>query len=315
MNPVLKILGISHPIIQGGMGNISSASLAAAVSNAGGLGMIGSGTMSSKEMERIILQTKNRTNRPFGVNIALSVSPNVKDLIDLVIHHQVPVVSLSAGNPSPYISILKEHDCTILCVVASVTHAKKAEQAGVDLLIGEGFEAAGINSPYETTTFTLIPQLVKATKLPIIAAGGIGDGKGLAAALALGASGIQMGTRLIATKESMVHENYVTSVLGANDHATLMVGKSIGRLRRVLPSSYTIKAIELEKKGLTLEGYNQLFSEEHHVLGALEGKLDEGFINGGQIAGLIDDIPSVNDLFQKMIADAKKSIERVQSMM
>lgn len=310
MSRLTTILGIRHPIVQGGMGNISNASLASAVSNAGGLGMIGAGTMAPDEVESIILETKKRTEKPFGVNIAISVSPYVNEIVDLIIKHEVAAVSLSAGKPDPLIPILKEHDIKILCVVASVAHAKKAERAGVDIIIGEGYEAAGINSHLETTTFTLIPQLVHATTLPVIAAGGIGDGRGLAAALALGASGVQMGTRFIATKESAMHDEYISAVLRSTDHSTLIVGRSLNKIRRVLPTPYIKQVIQKEKEGFTLDQYADLTSEVHHVKAAVEGKLTEGFINGGQIAGLIEDVPTVHQLITRMISEAKHQLEK-----
>ncbi|TDL35265.1 DUF561 domain-containing protein [Jeotgalibacillus sp. S-D1] len=315
MNEIARQLGIRYPIIQGGMGNASNAILAAAVSNAGGLGMIGAGTMSPEEVERIIVDTKQRTSCPFGVNIAINVSPYVNEIIQLIIKHGVKAVSLSAGNPAPYIPLLKEHGITILSVAASVLHARKAESAGADMIVGEGYEAAGINSHLETTTFALIPQLADAVRIPIIAAGGIGDGRGLAAALALGASGVQMGTRLIATKESMMHEHYIASIIESHDFSTKIIGKSVNQVRRVLPTPYVEHILQLEKEGLTAEQYRKLTAEKYHVKAAVEGKLGEGFINSGQISGLIQDVPSVEALIQTMAADAIKKINEVQSLL
>lgn len=175
---VCKMLDITFPIIQGGMGNISNAQLSSAVTEAGGLGTIGCGTMSPSEVEEIILETKKRTSKNFAVNIAINVSPYVVQLIELVIKHKIPIVTLSAGNPAPYIPILHKHGILVMALVASVKHALKAEQAGADILIAEGFEAAGINSNLELTTFTLVPQIVKQVKLPVIAAGGSGMERG-----------------------------------------------------------------------------------------------------------------------------------------
>lgn len=172
MNKLIEILGINLPIIQGGMGNISNAPLTAAVSNAGGLGTIGAGTLLPEEVEEIIRQTKTMTGKPFAVNVALSVSPFTKEILTLIIKHKVPVVSLSAGNPSPYIPKLKEHGVKVICVVASPKQAMKAEKAGADIIVAEGFEAAGINSNLETTTMTLIPQIADVVSIPIAAAGG-----------------------------------------------------------------------------------------------------------------------------------------------
>ncbi|ALC85301.1 2-nitropropane dioxygenase [Bacillus sp. FJAT-22090] len=302
---ICEKLQITYPIIQGGMGNISNAKLAAAVSEAGGLGTIGCGTMTPKEVENIILETKALTNKNFAINIAISVTPFIDELIDLVIKHKVPIISLSAGNPAPYIPLLHEHGVIVIALVASVKHAQKAEAAGADILVAEGFEAAGINSNLELTTFTLIPQIVKRVNIPVLAAGGIGDGKGLAAALMLGASGVQIGTRLIATKEAPFHDVYKENLLKASDTETLIVGRSVGRLRRILKTPYAMKLYELDKAGMTLDQYSELTSEKQHLKGALEGDIENGFMNSGQIAGLIEDIPTVKELIDDMVGVAE----------
>ncbi|MCZ8535922.1 DUF561 domain-containing protein [Paenisporosarcina quisquiliarum] len=304
MKYVCEMLQINYPIIQGGMGNISNAQLTSAVSEAGGLGTIGCGTMTPDEVEQIILQTKKLTDKNFAINIAINVSPYTKELIDLVIKYRIPIVSLSAGNPVPFIPTLHENGVKVIVLVASVKHAQKAEAAGADILVAEGFEAAGINSSLELTTFTLIPQIVKNVKLPVIAAGGIGDGKGFAAALMLGASGVQIGTRLIATKEAPFHDNYKQSLVNASDTETIIVGRSVGMLRRMLKTPYSMKLEENEREGMTLVQYGEMTTEKKHVMGAVEGDLENGFINSGQIAGLIDEISSVKDLFEKMMKDA-----------
>ncbi|MET1013603.1 MAG: DUF561 domain-containing protein [Paenisporosarcina sp.] len=310
MKYVCEMLQIDIPIIQGGMGNISNAQLTSAVSEAGGLGTIGCGTMTPKEVEEIILETQKHTARNFAVNIAINVSPHTEELIDLVIKHHVPIVSLSAGNPVPYIAKLHQHGVKVLAVVASVKHAQKAEAARVDILVAEGFEAAGINSNLELTTFTLIPQIVKSVQIPVIAAGGIGDGKGLAAALMLGAKGVQIGTRLIATQDAPFHHMYKSSLVNAHDTDTTIVGRSVGQLRRILKTPYSNKLNKLEQVGLTSEQYRDLTSEANHVKGAIEGDLENGFINSGQIAGLIDHIPTVKELFKSMMNEARLQIER-----
>lgn len=306
---VCELLGISYPIIQGGMGNISNAQLTAAVSEAGGLGMIGCGTMTPKEVEQIILETKKLTEKRFAINIAINVSPFVAEMIKLVIKHKIPIVSLSAGNPAPYIPILKPNGIIVMTVVASVKQALKAEQAGADIVVGEGFEAAGINSNLELTTFTLIPQLVKHVSIPVIAAGGIGDGKGLAAALSLGASGVQLGTRLVATKDAPFHELYKNRLIQASDLDTLLLGRSVGRIRRVLNTPYSSRLIDREKQGMTIEDYLNSTTEEHHKKGALEGDLEGGFLNSGQIAGLVYDLPSVEELFNRMMVEAEQKLQ------
>lgn len=313
MKSICELLSIQYPIIQGGMGNISHASLTAAVSEAGGLGTIGAGTMTPREVEAIILETKRKTRAPFAVNIALTVSPYVSDLVDLVIKHRIPVVTLSAGNPGPFIPVFHEHDIKVIVVVASVKHAQKAEAAGADLLVAEGFEAAGINSSLELTTFTLIPQITKTVSIPVIAAGGIGDGKGLAAAFVLGAVGVQMGTRLIATQDGRFSEEYKEKLIQANGVDTQIVGRSVGRVRRVLKTGYTERLLQAEKNGISLEEFNELTSEDKHIIGALMGDTDNGFINSGQVAGLISDIPTVKGLFSNMIEEAAAQLDAVRN--
>ncbi|MBY6037928.1 nitronate monooxygenase [Fictibacillus nanhaiensis] len=308
MNSVCEKLGITYPIIQGGMGNVSNKELAAAISNAGGLGTIGAGTMYPEEVENLIIATKGMTERPFAVNVPLTVASNVKEILKLVIKHNVEVVSLSAGNPAPYIAKLKEHGIKVITVIASVYHAKKAEAAGADLLVAEGYEAAGLNSPYETTTMVLLPQVCQSVSIPVIAAGGIADGKGLAAAFALGAEGVQMGTRFIATKEAPFHDAYKTSLLQADDTKTLIVGRSTGKIRRIYDTPYAQKLIQLEKNGVTPEEFHQHTTEDHHILGAVKGDLENGFINSGQIAGAIHDIPTVKELLDDMMNEAKETI-------
>ncbi len=312
VNDICKMFHITYPIIQGGMGNISNAPLTAAVSEAGGLGTIGCGTMEPEEVEKIIIETKKRTDKPFAVNIAINVTPYTDRLIDLVIKQRVPVVSLSAGNPAPYIPKLQEQGMKVLTIVATVKHAKKAEASGADAIVAEGFEAAGINSNLELTTFTLIPQIVDQVDIPVIAAGGIGDGRGLAAAFMLGASGVQMGTRFIATKEAPFHENYKNKILEATDTSTQIIGRTVGKIRRVLTNEYAHKIKQFEKKGLTAEEFDKLTTEAQHIKGAIDGDFSEGFINGGQISGLIGSIPTVKQLLEEMMQEAQKQLTEVQ---
>ncbi|WP_028785132.1 NAD(P)H-dependent flavin oxidoreductase [Thalassobacillus devorans] len=311
MKHVCDALNIRYPIIQGGMGNISNAPLAAAVSEAGGLGTIGAGTMAPEELEPIIIETKERTVRPFAVNVAIKVTPYLQDIMELIIKHDVPVVSLSAGNPAPLIPGLKEHGKKIITVTASVKQAVKAGQAGADVIVAEGYEAAGINSNLELTTLTLIPQIVDSVDLPVLAAGGIGDGRGLAAVLALGANGVQMGTRLIATQEAPFHESYKRTLLEAHENDTVIVGRSVGRVRRVMNTPYSQKLLDYEKEGVPLKQFNEMTSEDYHKIGALEGRLDEGFINGGQISGLVSDIPTVAELIESMMDIAYARVDQL----
>jgi enoyl-[acyl-carrier protein] reductase II len=314
MNRLTDILGIQYPILQGGMGNISNAMLTSAISDAGGLGTIGAGTMLPDEVEEIILETKALTDHPIALNIPLSVTPSVEQMVGLVLKHQLSAVSLSAGNPAPFISNFKENGIAVICVVASAKQAKKAEAAGADIIVAEGYEAAGINSALETTTLTLIPQVVDAVSIPVVAAGGIGDGRGLASILALGGSGVQMGTRLIATKEAPFHDNYKNTLLEADDKGTVILGRSFGKVRRVMKAPYADYLLKIEKE-VPLEQYAEQTSEEYHRIGALKGELDKGFINGGQISSLISDIPTVAELFTRMIEEAKEKLREAQRLL
>lgn len=309
MKCICELFSIKYPIIQGGMGNISNAELTAAVSNAGGLGTIGCGTMNPEQVEAIILETRDKTNNTFALNIPINVSPYTEELINLVLKHNIPVVSLSAGNPAPFIPRLHKKNVKVIAIVASVQHAQKAAAAGADVLVAEGFEAAGINSTLELTTFTLIPQISKHVTVPVLAAGGIGDGHGLAAALMLGASGVQIGTRLIATKEAPFHPSYKQKLLEATGNDTCIIGRSVGQVRRVLKDPYTVKVLELEQQGLSPENYRELMSEVHHINGAIHGDVKNGFMNSGQVAGLIEDIPTVRELLDGMMNNAKKQME------
>lgn len=305
MSRVCTILQIEIPIIQGGMGNISHAELTAAVSNAGGLGTIGCGTMSPIEVKRLIEATRRLTSRPFALNIAIRVSPYTEDLITLAIEEQIPVVSLSAGNPAPFLGRLQEAGIRTIGVVASVKQAVKAERAGIDLLVAEGVEAAGINSPLELTTMTLIPQITDQVTIPVLAAGGIGDGRGLAAAWMLGAEGVQLGTRLIATQESCVHPQYKDHLVQADDLETRIIGREVGQVRRVLNGAYVDGL-----RPASLAEFQEKTNESFHIKGALEGDETAGYVNAGLVSGLIEDIPTVQTLFDRMMDEAQERISR-----
>ncbi|GAA0344511.1 enoyl-[acyl-carrier-protein] reductase FabK [Bacillus carboniphilus] len=307
MNDLCRLLDIQYPIIQGGMGNISHPKLTAAVSNAGGLGTLGVGTLDPDEVERRIIETKKQTNLPFSVNVPISVNEFPKEMLQLVLNHKVPVVTLSAGNPAPFIPKLHEHGVKVLVVVGNVRQAVKASEAGADAIIGEGYEAAGINSPQELTTLTLIPQLLDAVEVPVVAAGGISNGRSLAAMLTLGAQGVQMGTRFVATQDAPFSDIYKQKIVEAQDDATVILGRKVGRVRRVLKSPFAEKMLEKEKEQLTAEEWASLTSETYHLKGAMEGNEVEGFMNSGQIASLIKDLPTVQELLNSMMNELKEA--------
>lgn len=314
MNYLTQLLGIELPIIQGGMGNISNAKLSAAVSNAGGLGTMGVGTMTPEKVEKMIREIGVLTNKPFAINLPINVNQHMQEMVSLIIKHKVPIVSLSAGNPAPLIPIFHHHDIKVIVVIASVKHAKKAETAGADIIVAEGFEAAGINSPFETTTMTLIPQIVDAVKIPVVAAGGIADGRGLLAAMALGAQGVQMGTRFVATKDAPFSQEYKSKLIDANDHQTLILGRSKGQVRRVLDDEYS-SALLKNEKSYSLPEYMEATSEKRHLIGALEGNGTEGFMNSGQIAGMIHDEPTVSQLLEQMMSDCRKTLKNIENQL
>jgi enoyl-[acyl-carrier protein] reductase II len=314
MNRLRDLLALSYPVIQGGMGNISPTQLCVAVSKAGGLGQIGVGSLPPVEVEaklRLVTQELNG-EFPFGVNVPISVHPQVEEIMQLIVQYEVPVVSLSAGNPKPWIPRLKRHGIKVMVVVSTVTQALKAEATGADIIIGEGFEAAGKNSPKELTTMTLIPQLARQVNVPVIAAGGIGDGHGLLAALSLGACGVQLGTRLIATREAHVHAEYQQAILKANDEGTLVLGRKYGLVTRVLNTPYTQMLKQAEEEGMSLEEYMISTDEESHGRGAIEGLLDQGHVNAGQISGAIQQIPSVAKLLEEMMKEAKAQLDHLK---
>ncbi|MGD6854436.1 NAD(P)H-dependent flavin oxidoreductase [Bacillus infantis] len=311
MNRLTEILQIKYPIIQGGMGNISSSRLAAAVSNAGGLGTVGVGTMLPDEIEAKLLALMNLTSRPFAVNIPITVSPFAEEAMELAEKYGAAAVSLSAGNPAPYISRLKSKGIKTIAVTASVRQAEKAEAAGADIISAEGYEAAGINSRLETTTLSLIPQICSRVNIPVAAAGGISDGRGMASVFMLGASAVQIGTRLIAVKEAPFHENYKKALLDASDASTVIVGRSAGQIRRILHTEYA--DFLLQKETENPSEYSFFTNEDYHKKGALEGDRVRGFMNAGQTAGLIADIPAVADLFKRMMEEAEEAIEKTAS--
>lgn len=310
LNRVCQIFKIEVPIILGGMGNISSPELVAAVSNAGGLGTLGAGTMHPEKVRQLINEIKEKTGRPFSLNIPIRVSPFSQELAQMVVEEKVPVVTLSAGDPTSFLSFFRSYNVKTIVVTASVKQAKKAEVAGADAVVGEGFEAAGLNSPLEITTFSLIPQLADAVKIPVIAAGGIADGRGLAAAFMLGAEGVQMGTRFIVAKEAPFSRKYKEAIVNAGDDATIVIGRTVGRIRRVLKGPYTEELYRLEKEKMTLEEYEKYTKEDAHWAGAMEGNIEKGFVNSGQAAGIIKEESTVKEIIEQMIQEAKDALHK-----
>lgn len=311
-NRVTQLFGIEYPIIQGGMVWVSGYKLAAAVSNCGGLGLIGSGSMKPELLREHIQKAKNSTSKPFGVNIPL-LRKDAKDLIDVCIEENVKIIFTSAGHPGLFIDILKKNEIKVVHVVPSVKYALKAEEVGCDAIVGEGYEAGGHNGFDEITTFCLIPQLVNSVKIPVIAAGGIATGSQVAAAFALGAEGVQIGTRFAASVESSAHENYKRKIIEAQDNGTVIGFRKIG-LVRMLKNEFALKAIEAEKNCADEQELKEIWGEKREKLGIFEGNLEEGALEAGQSAGLVKEILTVREIFEKLIEDFDCTIRRISSM-
>ena len=299
---ISQILNIKYPIIQGGMANIADASLAQAVSNAGGLGLIAGGNAPKEYIREEIRKAKQMTDKPFGVNIML-LSPNADDLAELIIEEGVKVVTTGAGNPGKYMAKWKENGIKVIPVVASVALAKRMEKAGADAVVVEGCEAGGHIG--EMTTMTLVPQVADNVSIPVIAAGGVGDGRGIAAAFMLGASGVQVGTRFLVADECTIHENYKNKVLNAKDIDSVVTGRSTGHPVRCLRNKLTREYKRLDKENISLEEYEKL------GIGALrraarEGDVDMGTVMAGQIAGLISKRQSAGEIIEEMFQQADK---------
>ncbi|MDP4146574.1 MAG: enoyl-[acyl-carrier-protein] reductase FabK [Bacillota bacterium] len=301
------MIGIEYPIIQGGMAWIADSSLAAAVSNAGGLGIIAAANAPVDYVREQIRRTKELTDKPFGVNIML-LSSNAEEVAKMVCEEGVKVVTTGAGNPGKYIDMWKEHNIKVIPVVASVALAKRMERSGVDAVIAEGCESGGHVG--ELTTMALVPQVVDAVSIPVIAAGGIGDGRGVAAAFMLGAVGVQVGTRFLVSDECTVHQNYKDKVIAAKDIDTAVTGRSTGHPVRVLRNKLTRQFQILEKERAPLEEFEKLGS------GALpraarDGDIDMGSVMAGQIAGLVCKRQSCSEIISEMFEQAEKRMNYV----
>jgi enoyl-[acyl-carrier protein] reductase II len=299
------LLGIEYPIIQGGMVWIANAELAAAVSNAGGLGLISATAGMSHDGDPVahlgqqIKTARSLTSKPFGVNLPL-LTPGIEDLIAAVIDERVSVAVTAAGNPALYTSRLKEAGIKVLQVVAAVRHAQSAERRGVDGVIAEGYEAGGHNGLDEITTFSLIPQVVDAVAIPVVAAGGIADARGIVAALALGAAGVQMGTRFVATHECIAHTNFKEAIVKASDVDTVITGRKLGPAR-ILKNELAGKILEMEAAGASVEELITFIGTGRSRTGQLEGDLVNGEAYCGSIAGVIKEIKSAGEVIQSMV--------------
>lgn len=302
--PICSLLGIEYPILQGGMAWIATAELAAAVSNGGGLGIVAAGGWPAEWVRREIRRTRELTDRPFGLNIML-MSPHAADIVDLAIDEKVPVVMTGAGNPGPLIPRFNDAGIHVIPVVASVALARRLERAGAAAVIAEGMESGGHIG--EITTMVLVPQVADAVSIPVIAAGGIADGRGLVAALALGAQGVQMGTRFACTTECIAHPNYKERVLQARDRCTVTTGHTLGHPVRALENSFTRRFLELERQNLPKEEVEK-FGVGALRRGLIEGDMENGSLMAGQVAGMIRDVRPAAEIIAGIMAQAEAII-------
>ena len=305
MNKITELFSIQYPIVQGGMVWVSGWKLASAVSNAGGLGLIGAGSMYPDVLREHIQKCKKATGKPFGVNIPM-LYPQVDELMDIIVEEDVKIVFTSAGNPKTWTSFLKEKGITVVHVVSSVKFAIKAEASGVDAIVCEGFEAGGHNGREETTTFTLIPMVKESVTIPVIAAGGIGNGRGMLAAMVLGADGVQIGSRFAASKESSAHVNFKQKIIDVKDGDTHLTLKELAPVRLIKNKFYReIQA--LYKENPTKEELIGLLGRARAKKGIFEGDLDNGELEIGQIAGIINNISSAKDILEEIVTDFETS--------
>ncbi len=300
-NKITELFKTEYPIIQGGMIWVSGWKLASAVSNAGGLGLIGAGSMYPEVLREHIQKCKKATTKPFGVNVPM-LYPEIEKIMDIIVSEDVKIVFTSAGNPKTWTSFLKEKGITVVHVVSSVKFALKSEAAGVDAVVCEGFEAGGHNGREETTTFTLIPMVKEQVKIPVIAAGGIGTGRGMLAAMVLGADGVQIGSRFAATIESSAHDNFKETIVEVKDGDTQLTLKELAPVR-LIKNKFFDEVQELYQKNPTVSEIKELLGRARAKKGMFQGDLDNGELEIGQVAGLIHEIKSAKQVLDEIVAE------------
>ena len=310
MNRLCQLFGIQYPVIQGGMVWCSGWRLASAVSNAGGLGLIGAGSMHPEVLREHIRKCQSTTDKPFGVNVPL-MYPEIDALMNILVEEGVKIVFTSAGNPKTWTGFLKGHGIKVAHVVSSSKFAVKCEQAGVDAIVAEGFEAGGHNGREETTTLCLIPAVRRATTLPLIAAGGIGTGNAMLATFALGAEGVQIGTRFALTEESSAHENFKQLCLNLNEGDTKLLLKKLSPTRLV-KGEFTTAVEEAEARGASAEEMKELLGKGRSKKGIFEGNLQEGELEIGQVASLFREMQTVSEVMKEIMEDFRKGMEKIQ---
>jgi enoyl-[acyl-carrier protein] reductase II len=311
-NPICKLLGIQYPIIQAGMVWASGWRLASAVSNTGGLGLLGAGSMYPEVLREHIQKCKAATSKPFGVNVPL-LYPDIDLLMQVIVEEKVPIVFTAAGNPNLWTAHLKEHGCTVVHVVSSKKFALKAQDCGVDAVVAEGFEAGGHNGREETTTMTLIPLVKKAIHIPLIAAGGIGSGAAMLAAMALGADAVQVGSRFVATPEASSHEYFKQEVLKAEQGSTVLTLKEVTPVR-MLKNPFYEKIQALYENGADVEALRKALGRGRAKKGMFEGDLVEGELEIGQVAAQIETITPAAEIVTEFIKTYNQTLERLKKI-
>ncbi|MDX5320537.1 MAG: nitronate monooxygenase [Bacteroidota bacterium] len=310
-NSVTSLFGIQHPIIQAGMIWCSGWRLASAASNAGCLGLLGAGSMYPEVLREHIQKCKKATDKPFGVNVPL-LYPNIEEIMNIIVEEGVKIVFTSAGNPATWTQFLKEKGITVVHVVSNLKFALKAQSAGVDAIVAEGFEAGGHNGREETTTMVLIPMIREAIEIPLIAAGGIGSGKSMLAAMALGADGVQIGSRFAASKESSAHDNFKNAIVEAGDGATQLSLKTLTPVR-LLKNKFFEQVYEAEQRGASKEELQEILGRARAKKGMFEGDMEEGELEIGQIAGSIHAVQSVSEIVNEILIEYKQRLEEINS--
>ena len=303
---ITQLFNIKYPIIQGGMVWVSGYKLASAVSNAGGLGLIGSGSMYPEVLREHIKKCQKATDKPFGVNIPM-LYPNIEEIMQIIVEEGVKIVFTSAGNPKLWTPFLKEHGITVVHVVSSVKFALKAQEAGVDAVVAEGFEAGGHNGREETTTLTLIPMVKEKISIPLIAAGGIATGKGMLAAMVLGADGVQVGSRFAACEESSAHENFKQKVRETEEGETMLTLKEIAPVRMIKNQLYQ-KIVQFTNTKPSIEALKEFIGKGKLKKGMFEGDLENGMLEIGQIAGLIRQTETAKEIVCQMVEEYNKTL-------
>jgi enoyl-[acyl-carrier protein] reductase II len=311
-NRICQLFGIKYPVVQGGMVWCSGWRLASAVSNCGGLGLIGAGSMHPEVLEAHIRKAKSATSQPFGVNVPL-LYPEIDRLIEIIIREQIKIVFTSAGSPGKWTSKLHDHGIVVAHVVSSAAFAAKSEEAGVDAIVAEGFEAGGHNGRDETTTLTLIPLVRKATTLPLISAGGIASGRAMLATMILGAEGVQAGSMFAVSNESSAHEDFKNCVINSREGDTLLSVKSLTPVR-LLRNKFSEQINKAEKSGASAETLKEILGKGRAKKGIFEGDLEEGELEIGQVAALIDQLLPVDQLMSNLIAEYHAALNELKNL-